>query len=202
MYKNELIDNMRLDGGSLCLDFVNTIPDRMDGTNRDHLKDFNDLLYWAKKAGVVEAGVYNALEDLAGSNERKAKDFFHESISLRTLIYSIFHPVTQGKKIKPADLDAFNKIGSRYFKFLEVRPVKGNFTEHWNLGNDDFLNITAPIVKSVRDLLLLNRTEKIKECSNCGWLFLDTTKNGKRRWCSMEDCGSNVKAREYYHRHK
>lgn len=202
MYKNELIDNMRLDGGSLCLDFVNTIPDRVDGTNRDHLKTFNDLLYWAKKAGAIENNIYTSLEKSAASNERRSKDFFHEAIALRDLIYSLFHPITQERKIKPADLEAFNKIGSRYLKFLEVRPVKGTFVEYWNLENDDFLNITAPIVKSVRDLLLLNKTEKIKQCSNCGWLFLDTTKNGKRRWCSMEDCGSNVKAKEYYYRNR
>jgi predicted RNA-binding Zn ribbon-like protein len=202
MYRNEVIDNMRLDGGSLCLDFVNTIPDRVDGTNRDHLQNFSDLLYWAKKAGTVDSIIYTALERAAGSNERKSKDFFHEAIALRDLIYSIFHPITQQRKVKPTDLETFNKISSRYYKFLELRPVKGHFVEYWNLEADDFLNITASIVKSARDLLLLNKTDKIKECSNCGWLFLDTTKNGKRRWCSMEDCGSNVKAREYYHRNK
>jgi predicted RNA-binding Zn ribbon-like protein len=49
---------------------------------------------------------------------------------------------------------------------------------------------------------LSDKLERVKECPNCGWLFLDTTKNGKRRWCSMEDCGSNVKALEYYYRKK
>ncbi|MFD0480100.1 CGNR zinc finger domain-containing protein [Nonomuraea thailandensis] len=36
------------------------------------------------------------------------------------------------------------------------------------------------------------------ECPSCGWLFLDTTRNGSRRWCSMAMCGSQVKSRRYY----
>jgi predicted RNA-binding Zn ribbon-like protein len=43
---------------------------------------------------------------------------------------------------------------------------------------------------------------KIKECPSCGWLFLDKSKNGKRRWCNMLTCGSNDKATRYYHRKK
>jgi len=41
-----------------------------------------------------------------------------------------------------------------------------------------------------------------KECPNCGWLFFDKSKNGRRKWCSMQTCGSNVKALEWYHRQK
>jgi hypothetical protein len=50
MLKNPRIDQIRLDGGILCFDFVNTVPDRVDGTNRDNLKNYEDLIYWAKKS--------------------------------------------------------------------------------------------------------------------------------------------------------
>ncbi|WP_274423890.1 CGNR zinc finger domain-containing protein [Chelativorans sp. YIM 93263] len=41
---------------------------------------------------------------------------------------------------------------------------------------------------------------RIKKCpgSNCGWLFLDETGNGRRRWCSMETCGNRTKARRHH----
>jgi predicted RNA-binding Zn ribbon-like protein len=38
---------------------------------------------------------------------------------------------------------------------------------------------------------------RVKACPGCGFVFLDTTKNGSRRWCSMDDCGSLEKARRY-----
>jgi predicted RNA-binding Zn ribbon-like protein len=33
---------------------------------------------------------------------------------------------------------------------------------------------------------------KLERCANqssCGWIFADTSKNGRRRWCSMDTCG-------------
>jgi predicted RNA-binding Zn ribbon-like protein len=62
--------------------------------------------------------------------------------------------------------------------------------------------IIAPVIYSAYELLLADKLNRIKECTNCGWLFLDTTKNGTRRWCSMNTCGSIVKAKEWYHRNK
>ena len=58
------------------------------------------------------------------------------------------------------------------------------------------------IVLSAETLLLGGRLERIKACANCGWLFLDTSKNGTRRWCDMSTCGSQSKAKAYYHRRK
>ncbi|MEJ7682514.1 MAG: CGNR zinc finger domain-containing protein [Segetibacter sp.] len=52
------------------------------------------------------------------------------------------------------------------------------------------------------ETLLSDKLSRIKECGNCGWLFYDSSKNGKRRWCSMKTCGSNVKALQWYHRQK
>jgi predicted RNA-binding Zn ribbon-like protein len=37
---------------------------------------------------------------------------------------------------------------------------------------------------------------------DCAWLFLDKTKNKRRRWCDMKICGNRVKARRHYERVK
>ncbi|WP_198925374.1 CGNR zinc finger domain-containing protein [Dictyobacter vulcani] len=45
----------------------------------------------------------------------------------------------------------------------------------------------------------------MKECpgnKGCGWLFLDTSKNGRRQWCSMQGCGSRAKRRRQYGRQR
>jgi predicted RNA-binding Zn ribbon-like protein len=202
MVKNPLIDNLRLDGGVLCLDYVNTIPDRFDNSNRDLLPAFNDLIYWAKKAKVVDSAGITGLEKVAASNERKTKEFFAEAIHLRSLIYSIFLPISQQQKLKLSDLDQFNKLVSRYFPFLQLTAERDGFTEQWNFDSNHFYSITAPIIKSAYELLLSDKLHRVKQCPSCGWLFLDTTKNGKRRWCSMQDCGSNAKALDYYYRKK
>ncbi len=193
---------MRLDGGVLCLDFVNTIPDRYDGTDRDNLVDFSDLIYWARKAKVIDTARYQWLEKEVARDPRKGMRSFATAIELRSLIYSVFSPLTHGKRIKPADLATFNKLSAHYLSLLRVSESKSGFTEQWDFGEYQLYAITAPIVKSARDLLLSGKLDRLKECPSCGWLFFDSTKNGKRKWCSMEDCGSNAKALDYYYRKK
>ncbi|MGH7124521.1 MAG: CGNR zinc finger domain-containing protein, partial [Stellaceae bacterium] len=61
-----------------------------------------------------------------------------------------------------------------------------------------------PIVRSATQLLTAAELSRVKQCAGrgCSWLFLDTSKNGSRRWCEMEVCGSRSKARAYYARRK
>lgn len=200
--KNPAIDQIRLDGGVLCLDFVNTVPDRKDGSSRDLLQSFNDLIYWARKAKAINASAFSLLEKAGVVRERSAREYFAQSLQLRDLVYQLFYPLSQGNKVKSADLDAFNATMSRYVAHLVVVPDAGGFAQQWAYEADHFQRITAPVVKSAQDLLLSDKLHRIKECPSCGWLFLDTSKNGMRRWCSMEDCGSNAKALQYYYRKK
>jgi len=37
---------------------------------------------------------------------------------------------------------------------------------------------------------------------NCGWLFIDSSKNHSRRWCDMRDCGNRAKIRRHRLRQK
>jgi predicted RNA-binding Zn ribbon-like protein len=59
------------------------------------------------------------------------------------------------------------------------------------------------VARDATDLLTTGRLERIRECpgaDGCGWLFYDTSRNGKRRWCSMEACGNRSKGRRHYQR--
>jgi predicted RNA-binding Zn ribbon-like protein len=202
MTKNLAIDQMRLDGGVFCLDFVNTIPDRFDGSNRDLLIGFEELAYFAKRAGIIDTKTLSQVAQIALSNPKKSQSFFKEAVELRGLIYRIFKSICDQKFVAPDDLSEFNNLLPKYLSLLYLESKRGILSERWNTNDGNYYSITAPIVKSAYELLLSNKLIRVKECSNCGWLFLDTSKNGKRRWCSMQACGSNVKALEYYHRKK
>jgi len=58
--------------------------------------------------------------------------------------------------------------------------------------------------RSAADLLIAGNVDRLKTCpsADCGWVFLDTTKSGTRRWCAMWACGSRAKARSYYARRR
>jgi len=64
------------------------------------------------------------------------------------------------------------------------------------------LALLAPVLWTAGDLLAGPRLERVRRCANpeCGWLFLDDSRAGKRRWCSMSSCGNRAKARRHYHK--
>jgi predicted RNA-binding Zn ribbon-like protein len=62
----------------------------------------------------------------------------------------------------------------------------------------------APVLWSAGDLLVGTRHARLRHCANerCLWLFVDESKGGTRRWCSMSACGNRAKAHRHYLKQK
>lgn len=62
------------------------------------------------------------------------------------------------------------------------------------------------LVPALLDALDLAREDihRVRECASptCTYIYADTSRNGSRRWCSMERCGSRAKAHTYYERRR
>lgn len=196
------IDEIRLDGGRLCLDFVNTVHDRFETPQRDYLNTVRDLIDWSLKADIIDVKKHRTLKKTIRSNSQKAKLFFAQAINLRELLYSLFLNISKNQEVQNKDVEEFNGLVSDSFSRLKIKRQRTEFLEGWNIDEGDLINVTLPIIKDAYDLLLYNRHERIRECPKCGWIFFDSSKNGRRRWCSMEICGSRAKAVEWYQRNK
>ncbi|HEV8081700.1 MAG TPA: CGNR zinc finger domain-containing protein [Chitinophagaceae bacterium] len=202
MVKNNKIDTIPLDGGLLCLDFVNTVPNRKEEPQRYYFSDIQDLITWGRRLKVIDAKTEKQLKAEAERQPKKAASFFGEAIAFRELLYVLFWHISAGKKIPMAELGRYNDMLKIYFPSLQIKQLQEGFKEEWILEEINFKRLLAPVLNDSYETLLSDKLIRIKECSSCGWLFYDTTKNGKRRWCSMKSCGSNVKALEWYHRQK
>jgi predicted RNA-binding Zn ribbon-like protein len=62
--------------------------------------------------------------------------------------------------------------------------------------------LDAATVHSTLRLLAAPEEDRMKICGNCGWLFLDRSKNRSRTWCDMAVCGNRAKASRHYRRKK
>lgn len=194
---------MKVNGNALCLNFLNTISHRFKTPVRSYLNSAEDVLYWAwKKAAILPEDRFPGLVDEAAAHPRQAKAFFEDTMAMRSTLDHIFYAVAQKEKVAAADLDAFNAIAGAYRARQQVMSSGDGFVPGWKWEPGDFREVIAPVVISAFELLLSPRLDRVGSCDRCGWLFLDITKNGRRRWCSMEECGSAAKAKEYYHRHK
>jgi predicted RNA-binding Zn ribbon-like protein len=158
-------------GGELCLDFVNTVDPRPGG--RDYLVDAEALRAWAHDEGLPSRGGTLA-----------------PVLEIREALYRVFSATAAGRRPARGDLDA---VGLAYAEALAHARLRADGS--WS--SDDVL---LPVLQSAIDLLRSPRLARVKECpgvDQCGWLFLDTTKNASRRWCSMDGCGSRAKMRRY-----
>jgi predicted RNA-binding Zn ribbon-like protein len=56
------------------------------------------------------------------------------------------------------------------------------------------------MLHSALEVAFSESAKRVKVCGNCGWLFLDRTRNGSKRWCMPDLCGSRTRSRRYYRR--
>ncbi|MEM1135082.1 MAG: CGNR zinc finger domain-containing protein [Bacteroidota bacterium] len=202
MVKKVKINEIKLLGGKVCLDFVNTIHDRIHEPFYDYLTDVHALVEWALLTNIIQSEQKVTLEKIIGEAPAKASSFFKEALQLRALLWNLFPLIIQKKAIPKPLLSTFNKYVSAYFSKLQLIPNKTGFIENWQMEASNLHQITAPIIKDAYSLMLQDDLERIKSCPNCGWLFYDGSKNRKRRWCSMTTCGSRVKALQWYNKQK
>ena len=173
----------RLHGGAAALDFVNTVDPRLGPGPVEFLTSPQGLSAWAEYAGVAEGAVV----DRAG---------FERALEARETLYAIFRAVANEAEPDPADLDRLREAYVRALGRARLTGPPGSL--RWELppsaGADAVL---LPILESA--LELLGAPARVKEClgENCGWLFVDRSKNGSRRWCSMDSSGTRDKMRRY-----
>ena len=76
------------------------------------------------------------------------------------------------------------------------------FVWEWVDMNFYLESVVWPVARAAADLLLSDELAHLRMCASdeCAWLFLDRTKNQRRRWCDMKTCGNRVKARRHYER--
>jgi len=190
-------------GGSLCLDFANTLG----GTRarpREHLKSYLDLIAWGRQADVLTDGDARQLAQLAAQHPRDAARALAKAVAVRELLYRILSSVIDGSRASQEDLASLNAALSRALDRLRIAAHADGFGWTWATDGDALDRMLWPVMRSAADLLVSGELRRARRCASeaCNWLFLDTSRNRSRRWCDMRSCGNREKARRYYARKK
>ena len=175
-------------GGALCLDFVNTIDPRYGDDRIEYVGDYAALVDWSVWVGALPAGRRDALLAADGGDAALAR-----AHALRERLHALLGPRRDAQA-----LAGFNGELRRLGRHAELRPAGERYALGWEAtGAAD--ELLWPVVRSAAELMVSPALDCVRECDgeNCGWLFLDTSKAGRRRWCSMEICGNRAKARRH-----
>jgi predicted RNA-binding Zn ribbon-like protein len=199
------LPELRLLGERLCLDFTNTVDPRHGEHPRDFLAAYPDLVGWAARVGALTAREAGSLLAEAERHPRRASTAFEVARTLREQLYRVFSAIATSSIPNPRDVEALECAHAA--AAAHARIVASDRSYRW--GWDDDLRALDrplwPVVRDAADLLTTGRLDRIRECpgpDGCGWLFYDTSRNGRRRWCSMEVCGNRAKGRRHYRRHR
>jgi predicted RNA-binding Zn ribbon-like protein len=174
-------------GGSLTLDFVNTIANRANpGKRADLLVHPSDLQRWFAAVGLP-AGEFHPSD-------------LEEVRAIRERLHQVFWPVTQGIRVDDPTLDAFVRDLLAATSKRRLRVFDERITWDWVADVSVVHKFLFPVLEDAAGLLVSGELQKVRQCQGpgCGWLFIDRSRGRPRRWCSMSDCGNKAKARRHY----
>jgi predicted RNA-binding Zn ribbon-like protein len=199
---------LNLIGGRLCLDLVNSVGARRFSplgkmTIRDEkLNDYLDLLAWGRCAGALTNAEAETLTHESSQHPKEAAAVFHRAIRLREAMYHICRAKFSHKQPNEADLLVLNEE-LRWARGAEQLVFeKARFDWRWSTPDSALDRVIWPVARSAAEFLTQDDLSRLRQCGgdDCGWIFLDTSRNRGRRWCDMRDCGNVAKVRRFRHR--
>jgi predicted RNA-binding Zn ribbon-like protein len=112
----------------------------------------------------------------------------------RAEIIRIASAVAGGTTPRPADIGVVNEVAARPPLVRALRPEGGT-----TVVAPTVAAALATLARDAVDLFGGPLANRIRICAadNCGLLFVDASRPGKRRWCSMERCGNRAKIRTH-----
>jgi len=202
MHKERNITTLPLDGGLLCLDFVNTVQTRMKPVFHEYLNDYYTFIEWCVKVDIItpkEAAAYNATGVRLPT---KVKETHSLIITAREMLYEFFSAKAAGRPVPDDVLSQFNSTLSASLAHIGFENTPAGLQQTWFSEPDELIAPLWKVMRSAYEILMSPEIKYVKECSACGWLFLDKSKSHNRRWCNPLECGSIDKATRYYYREK
>lgn len=186
------------------LNFAGTVDWRKKSTPEDSLTTYASLVYWSMHQQILTPEEAGRLLYLAAERPEEANSTFHRAVELREAVYRVFSAIAQDKTPQDSDLDIVNATLTQGMAQAQVFRTDGGFKWDWPDDTLAFDKMLWPVARSAAELLTSEHLELVRMCegAGCGWLFLDTSKNHSRRWCSMESCGNRAKVNRHYQRKK
>lgn len=188
-------ESIRLVGGVLCLDFVNTTDWASPGVphpfGMDVLAEPEMLVRWGRRLGVLSprGRATTSHAELALARE------------MRATIHKMFSAVSSQAAPPPPALERLRINYAEALPSARIREDGGAWPLTWSKGDPRSVRFAV----AANAITLLDDPEqlrRVRQCPghNCGGLFIDAS--GRRRWCSMEVCGSRAKMRRLYERQR
>lgn len=189
-------------GGDVVLDFVNTVPWRLDPDRTiDRLPDAAAVIGWVAAVGLLESGHVERLSAEAAADPSAADAIAAQVRALRELLHRLLQPIAVGEAPEAAECDGVRGAMTdalNHADIVSVVPLR------WSVPVRSVADLPRLVALSAWRLLQFDDLTRLRQCrdAGCGWLFLDRSKNASRVWCNAADCGNRDRVRRHQQRHR
>jgi predicted RNA-binding Zn ribbon-like protein len=189
--KRDTPETIELWGGTLCLDFANSVDrsERDEPIKDDVLTEPGLLVRWGRRTGVLVP---------TGGPEIGDRELGF-ALALREAVYGTFAAIARDETPDGAGLALIASTHAEGVAHAELAPAGDAWGLDWPAGDPRRVRYTVS-ADAIALLADAERLARVSRCPgrNCGWLFVNAS--GRRRWCSMSACGSREKMRRAYRR--
>ena len=180
------------------LAFINTLSSRPTAAPVERLESYEALVTWAREQHLVPAAAAERLSAEARKHPHHAATVLARAKEFREALNGLAGSVEAGRPPNGAVLATIGECLAAAYANARLVPHEG--TLQWIASADDDLNrVVWEIGRAAGRLVVSPRLARVRACGadDCGWWFVDDTKNRSRRWCDMKLCGNREKIRRY-----
>lgn len=184
--------------GHVALDFTNTVTAR-DTRPLDWLDGYARLIEWARLAGLIDARTLSRLSAIAIAEPREAAGALGRGRRLREALHDACVALL-ARRSPPREVSA--DIEAAWRRAAGRARLSAHDGKLHLDPDEQASGLDLPldlVVFAAVDLLGELDTDRTRVCRghDCGWLFIDTSKSGRRVWCDMGTCGNTEKSRRF-----
>lgn len=188
-------------GGDAALDFVNTVNGR-DQSPSDWLDSYARLVEWAELARLLPDKTLRVLARKAQSEPATAARALARAKLLREGMFALVKAIISGDAPQRDALALLREHWIEGINAHELRFADGRVGPELRGNATDFDLIASMVAYRMVEYVLALPADRLRICQgpNCAWLFIDSSKAGRRRWCDMAVCGNAAKSRRFHAR--
>jgi predicted RNA-binding Zn ribbon-like protein len=189
-----------------CIYFANLVLWRNSDQPRERLTGVDMLLRFASLTGIFDDGELAAMRQRAEESPEEAQAALERAKVAREVMYRILFSCANQLQAAPADVALLNDTVAEAQAQVQLAPTgeTERFEWRWKSQTPQFDMVLWAAARSAAELLTSEELNKVKSCpgEGCGYLFMDLSRNGKRRWCEMDVCGNRHKVKRFRQSHQ
>ena len=180
------------------LAFINTLSGRPTSAPVERLDSYEALVSWAQEQQVISGAAADRLGAEARRHPHQAAAVLARAKDFREALNGLAGAIDAGRQPNAGVLKTIGECLAGAYANGRLVPHEGGL--QWVAsGEDDLDRVLWEIGRAAGRLVVSPRLARVRACAahDCGWWFVDDTKNRSRRWCDMKLCGNREKLRRF-----